>query len=86
MSARVAEPAADPRRHVVQFYDRQDELAASVGVAVTRSADTVRISVRDGSPDAPLAPSRGHGLVAAVARRWASDPLADGKIVWAEMR
>jgi hypothetical protein len=61
---------------------------SAFSIAVTRSADTVRISVRDGSPDAPLAPSRGHGLglVAAVARRWASDPLADGKIVWAEMR
>jgi len=62
MSARVVEPATYPRRHVIQFYDREDELAASVGVdfgvAVTRSADTVRISVRDGSPDAPLAPSR----------------------------
>lgn len=31
MSARVAEPAADPRRHVVQFYERDDELAGSVG-------------------------------------------------------
>lgn len=63
-------------------------------VAVTRSADAVRISVRDDSPlpaaggDAPLAPSHGHGLglVAAVATRWAADPVADGKIVWAEMR
>jgi anti-sigma regulatory factor (Ser/Thr protein kinase) len=63
-------------------------------VAVTRCADAVRISVRDDTPlptadgDAALAPSHGHGLglVAAVARRWAVDSLADGKIVWAEMR
>jgi MEDS: MEthanogen/methylotroph, DcmR Sensory domain len=63
-------------------------------VAVTRSADAVRISVRDDSPvssadgDAPLAPSPGHdlGVVAAVASRWAVDPLAGGKMVWAEIR
>jgi hypothetical protein len=53
----------------------------------------VRIAVRDRSraPPAPLPPSserlsgRGLQLVSAVARRWGVEPLADGKLVWAEL-
>jgi len=57
-------------------------------VTVCRAADAIRISVRDGQPAAaPLVPEAGHGLglVAAVARHWAAEPLPDGKRVWAEV-
>lgn len=57
-------------------------------VTVYRAADAIRISVRDGQPAAaPLVPEAGHGLglVAAVARHWAAEPLPDGKRVWADV-
>jgi anti-sigma regulatory factor (Ser/Thr protein kinase) len=63
-------------------------------ISVARSAAAIRISVRDAGlvPAAdgasPLVPSTGHGLglVAALASQWAVQPLADGKMVWAEFR
>lgn len=63
-------------------------------VAVARSPDSVRISVHDGGTipaadgGSPLAAAAGHGLgvVAAVASRWAAEPVAGGKTVWAELR
>jgi hypothetical protein len=61
-------------------------------VTVSRWADRVRIAVRDAVPLAGAGHGRlvtkpGHGLdlVAKVARRWAVEPLADGKVVWAEL-
>jgi anti-sigma regulatory factor (Ser/Thr protein kinase) len=62
-------------------------------VAVSRSAASVRISVRDAAPVpmahgcASLAVSHGHGLwvVDQVADTWAVEPLPDGKVVWADL-
>jgi len=62
-------------------------------VAVSQSADGVRISVQDASPmrpadwHRPLMTSTDHGLgvVSAVANRWAVEPLPGGKVVWAEL-
>ncbi|HET9974673.1 MAG TPA: MEDS domain-containing protein, partial [Streptosporangiaceae bacterium] len=59
-------------------------------VTVSRSAGSVRISVRDEAPLAdgrPLAGSKGHGLdiVAQLAVRWAVEQLPGGKVVWAEL-
>ena len=62
-------------------------------VAVAQSAAGVRISVQDATPvqaadgNGSLAASPGHGLgvVSAIARRWAVEPLPDGKVVWAEL-
>lgn len=61
-------------------------------VAVSCRADRLRIAVRDGALHAdaggqPLVTKPGHGLdlIAKVARRWAVEPLADGKVVWAEL-
>jgi MEDS: MEthanogen/methylotroph, DcmR Sensory domain len=62
-------------------------------VGVSRAEGVVRISVRDSGPvpaadgRSPMVPCAGHGLgvVAALASRWAAEPLADGKMVWAEL-
>lgn len=59
-------------------------------VAVGCSADAVRISVRDYRPvdDAgQLAVPPGHGLsvVAQIADSWGTEPLPDGKAVWARL-
>jgi hypothetical protein len=61
-------------------------------VAISWWPDRVRIAVRDTAPlpdadDGRLVRKPGHGLdlVAKIARRWAVEPLADGKVVWAEL-
>src|SRR5205823_14190200 len=59
-------------------------------VAVSCSAASLRISVRDTVPledGQPLATSPGHGLdiVAQLAAEWAVEPLPGGKTVWAEL-
>ena len=62
-------------------------------VVVSRSAASVRISVRDAMPlptangHPPWAVSHGHGLwvVAQVADNWMVEPLPDGKVVYAEL-
>ena len=62
-------------------------------VALARSADTIRVSVRDASfappvrltPDGLLVGGRGVQLVAALARDWGTHDEADGKTVWAEL-
>jgi anti-sigma regulatory factor (Ser/Thr protein kinase) len=64
---------------------------SSFGVAVSRSAASVRICVRDNAPledRAPLEVSPDHGLalVDQVASRWAVEALPGGKMVWAELR
>lgn len=59
---------------------------------LSRSADAVRISVRDHRPlprgSASLTTSPGHGLgiVSAIASDWAVQPRPGGKTVWAEIR
>ena len=62
-------------------------------VAVSQSADGVRISVRDATAmqsadwnrSLMTSPEHGVGVVSAIARRWAVEPLPDGKVVWAEL-
>jgi hypothetical protein len=62
-------------------------------VAVSQSADGVRISVQDATPMQPVegggslvtSPEHGLGVVSTIARRWAVEPLPDGKVVWAEL-
>lgn len=65
-----------------------------IELRVGRSADGVRVEVRDGAeyginpspPGQPLGP-RGLGLrvVAKLSARWGVDPVPDGKTVWAEL-
>jgi hypothetical protein len=58
-----------------------------------RGSSVVRIEVRDNderppllrTPTADSAGGRGIVLVEALARRWGSEPLADGKVVWFEV-
>lgn len=62
-------------------------------VVVSRAGGHLKIAVMDTMPmmsangGAPLAVRQGHGLavVAKLARRWAVDPVPDGKVVWAEL-
>jgi anti-sigma regulatory factor (Ser/Thr protein kinase) len=62
-------------------------------VALTMGTE-VRIEVADGSPSPPVlrhagpADTGGRGLVLvdAYADRWGYDPVATGKVVWAELR
>lgn len=59
-------------------------------VAVSRSAASLRISVRDTASledCQPLMINPGHGLdvVAQLAAKWAVEPLPGGKMVWAEL-
>src|SRR5581483_8923395 len=65
-----------------------------VTVSLSRSRDrTVRIAVRDASPELPrprqAVPTDGSGrglrLVAAYAAGWGAEPLPDGKVVWARL-
>ena len=64
--------------------------ASGFSVAVGCSAEAVRISVRDYGPVADarqLAVPPGHGLsvVAQIADSWGTEPLPDGKAVWARL-
>ena len=62
-------------------------------VSIRWEGAVVRLSVHDGSCVVPVrraAPTeapggRGVGIVATLARRWGTDPVADGKVVWAEL-
>ncbi|MFI5890092.1 STAS domain-containing protein [Actinoplanes sp. NPDC051513] len=62
-------------------------------VKVTRRHRYVHVTVRDGSPELPVAATRGvladrgRGLmlVASVAVRWGALPSRDGKVVWATL-
>jgi hypothetical protein len=62
-------------------------------VVVSRRPGAIRISVRDGCHTAPaLRPpetgalsGRGMALVAALSTQWGSDPIGDGKVVWADL-
>jgi serine/threonine-protein kinase RsbW len=65
----------------------------TVQVRLRRTADVLRIAVRDGSAAQP-APreasfedesGRGMLIIEALSRRWGCEPLAQGKIVWAEV-
>jgi len=59
-------------------------------VAVSQAGDTVRIAVRDMVPlgdGERLVTAIGPGLdvVAKIAKRWAVEPLPDGKVIWVEL-
>ena len=62
-------------------------------VSVSRRDSLVRVSVHDVGDGTPVprraspAATNGHGLglVAAVSSSWGVDPVADGKIVWADL-
>ena len=62
-------------------------------VAVSQSADGVRISVQDATPMQSVdgigslvtSPEHGLGVVSAITSRWAVEPLPGGKVVWAEL-
>ncbi|MGZ4740020.1 MAG: MEDS domain-containing protein [Ilumatobacteraceae bacterium] len=62
-------------------------------VALSTHGDTVRVSVRDASSRLPAMQhptpdsisGRGLVLVAAVAQRWGTELLPDGKVVWADL-
>jgi hypothetical protein len=62
-------------------------------VSVSFDHATLRVSVRDASPALPALQDpnpdslsgRGMVLVSAVAERWGTELLADGKVVWAEL-
>ncbi len=70
-----------------------------VGVRVSRLGAGVRIEVRDWDPRIPVVEAarpedlltnrsmtgRGLALVAATADRWGAEPLAGGKMMWAEV-
>jgi anti-sigma regulatory factor (Ser/Thr protein kinase) len=70
------------------FHARSDFI-----VAVSLLDATVRISVRDASRELPVVrdPSpttvsgRGLVLVDAIAQRWGTEPLVDGKLIWVEL-
>jgi anti-sigma regulatory factor (Ser/Thr protein kinase) len=64
-------------------------------LVITRQPEgTIRIAVRDNSlmPPRPRRAGpldrsgRGLSLVEALASAWGTDPLADGKVVWADLR
>jgi len=62
-------------------------------VSLQQRESVVRLAVEDASDVPPVQRSgpaelpggRGMGIVAALSRRWGFDPVADGKIVWAEL-
>ena len=62
-------------------------------VAVSARQGVVRISVRDGSTALPMSRAvsavalsgRGLGLIATLARRWGTELIGDGKIVWVDL-
>ena len=62
-------------------------------VSVSSHGDAVRLSVRDDSPVAPVMRSplpvaisgRGLRIVTALAQRWGTDLVGDGKVVWVEL-
>jgi hypothetical protein len=64
---------------------------APIGLVVESGADGVRIEVRDCSPELPrrrlpdATGGRGLHIVAAVARRWGTEPAPWGKTIWAEV-
>jgi anti-sigma regulatory factor (Ser/Thr protein kinase) len=70
-----------------------DHAHGPVRLSVERSAETVRVEVRDATPEAPqLQPpdpvrARGRGvhLVDALSSRWGWTPDPPGKVVWAEV-
>jgi anti-sigma regulatory factor (Ser/Thr protein kinase) len=70
-----------------------DHAHGPVRLSVERSAETVRVEVRDATPDAPQlrppdpARARGRGvhLVDALSLRWGWTPDPPGKVVWADV-
>ncbi len=67
--------------------------APPLSLRITPQDDLVRIEVGDGSRQTPVRgradvasmTGRGLALVEALATRWGVEPVADGKVVWAEV-
>jgi anti-sigma regulatory factor (Ser/Thr protein kinase) len=72
----------------------REPLSLTVRPVRDGSSDAIRIEVTDADPT-PLAPveppgelslgRRGLVLVAGMSRRWGSQPIAGGKLVWCEL-
>jgi hypothetical protein len=90
-----AQRLADDAAIVVTELTSNAVLHAHSGFTLTisRSATSVRITVRDSQPLVSQSDGRpfdirtGHGLsiVVQLARAWDVEPLSDGKVVWAEL-
>lgn len=81
----IAELAANAIEHARSAFTVAVSLAGG-----TVPGDIVRIAVRDMMPlgdGEQLVTATGHGLdvVAKIARRWAVEPLPDGKVIWVEL-
>ena len=67
--------------------------ASDFTVGIEAEADAVLISVTDYQPALPVAcepptmseSGRGLALVASLSRGWGTEPVAGGKVVWAEL-
>jgi anti-sigma regulatory factor (Ser/Thr protein kinase) len=68
--------------------------ARPIALTVRTGGDRLRVEVQDAAPtmpeelDAGLEGNYGRGLeiVAALADQWGAEQVADGKVVWAELR
>jgi hypothetical protein len=77
----VSELAGNAVRHARSTFKAEVSFPdASVRLAVTDAKP-----LPDGWSGFPIAREHGLGLVAAVAEDWAVEPLAGGKVVWAEL-
>ncbi|RKT56254.1 ATP-binding protein [Saccharothrix australiensis] len=91
VSPDVAEDAALVVTELVS--NAVDHATGPLELAVSRTAQGIRIEVSDRSPTMPeprpvqVDSARGRGLiiVAALSREWGTSPTADGKTVWAEL-
>ena len=69
-------------------------VGSEVDVAVRLTPRTVRVEVRDASPDPPVPrhcevdalTGRGLRLVESMSEAWGCDPNGYGKVVWFELR
>jgi anti-sigma regulatory factor (Ser/Thr protein kinase) len=71
-----------------------EHTGGAAGLHAVVSPEAIRLEVLDSSPELPepnpsptLLDERGRGLllVSALASRWGTDPIPDGKIVWCEL-
>lgn len=86
----IAELAANAIVHARSMFTVAVSQPGDTVSGDTVPGDTVRIAVRDMVPlgdGERLVTAIGHGLdvVAKIAKRWAVEPLPDGKIIWVEL-